>query len=234
MKTGRFEWIRQKIAAAAPAGGAKPLPRLRVIGDSLSVHYGPHLKTYLAGGVEWLGRDGAEAALSDLDAPAGANWGDSSMVLSALGKARPPQATGATLTLLNCGLHDIKRNRTTGELQVPLALYRENLERIAALFARTKTRWVWVNSTPVDDDRHQGMMKDFLRYDRDCIAYNAAARQIMQGRGVPIVDLYGFTKNLGGDLYSDHVHFVEPVREKQAAYLAGWLAGWLQLKGFQA
>jgi len=41
---------------------------------------------------------------------------------------------------------------------------------------------------------------------------------------VPVIDLNTFTLNLGADLYCDHVHYHEPIREKQAAFIAGWLA----------
>ena len=49
----------------------------------------------------------------------------------------------------------------------------------------------------------------------------------MTAAGVPSIDLHAFTANLGGDPYCDHVHFREPVREQQAAFIAGWLAGFL-------
>lgn len=59
-------------------------------------------------------------------------------------------------------------------------------------------------------------------------AYNAVADRVMAAARVPCIDLYGFTCLLGPDLYCDHVHFKEPIREKQAAFLAGWLARWSQ------
>ena len=213
----------------ASRGLALPVrPRLLVIGDSISVNYGPNLKTQVNGRFECLGPDGAAAALANLDVPLGANWGDSTMVRERLRKSKLLQAGSIDLALVNCGLHDVKRGVAGGECQVPLALYRENLEAIVDFFARAKTRMVWVTTTPVDDARHWALMKDFARFDRDCVAYNAAARQIMQAHDVPVVDLYGFTKNLGADVYCDHVHFTESVREKQATYLAEWLSGWLQ------
>ena len=42
-----------------------------------------------------------------------------------------------------------------------------------------------------------------------------------------MIDLYTFTRNLGPDLYCDHVHFHEHVREKQGAFVAGWVMGYL-------
>jgi len=55
------------------------------------------------------------------------------------------------------------------------------------------------------------------------IAYNDVADRVMREAGVPVMDLYTFTCNLGTDLYCDHVHFHSHVREKQAAFIAGWL-----------
>jgi hypothetical protein len=49
----------------------------------------------------------------------------------------------------------------------------------------------------------------------------------MSAVGIPIIDLHTFTRNLGLDLYCDHVHFHEAVRAQQAAFLAGWLSHWL-------
>jgi hypothetical protein len=45
----------------------------------------------------------------------------------------------------------------------------------------------------------------------------------MTAARVPLVDLHGFTANLGPELYCDHVHFVDAVRRQQAAFLAGWV-----------
>ena len=45
----------------------------------------------------------------------------------------------------------------------------------------------------------------------------------MAAAGIPAIDLHGFTASIGPELYCDHVHFHEPVREKQAAFIAGWL-----------
>ena len=66
----------------------------------------------------------------------------------------------------------------------------------------------------------------FHRFVADCLAYNDAADRVMAEAGVPSIDLFTFTRNLGPDLYCDHVHFVEPIREKQAAFIAGWVNGY--------
>lgn len=50
----------------------------------------------------------------------------------------------------------------------------------------------------------------------------------MKQSNVPIIDLYTFTANLGTDLYCDHVHFHDPIRQKQASFIAGWLAAFIK------
>ena len=67
----------------------------------------------------------------------------------------------------------------------------------------------------------------FHRFVADCAAYNAVADRIMNAAGVPVIDLFTFTRNLGPELFCDHVHFHVNIREKQAAFIAGWLAGWV-------
>ena len=58
--------------------------KIYIIGDSISIHYGPYLQTYLDGVMEYSRKEGEEEALLNLDNPQGANGGDSAMVLSFL------------------------------------------------------------------------------------------------------------------------------------------------------
>ncbi len=85
---------------------------------------------------------------------------------------------------------------------------------------------VWVRTTPCDEQVHNRPGMSFHRFAADCATYNRAADQIMTEAGVPALDLHTFTGNLGPDIYCDHVHFHEHVREKQGAFIAGWLAAW--------
>jgi len=195
------------------------MKKIFVLGDSISMHYGPFLETDLRGMLEYSRKTDAGAAQQNLDKPQGANGGDSARVLAFL---RESGDIAADWVLVNCGLHDIKTNPVTGAKQVPLEQYRENLRAIAAL---VRSKLIWIRSTPCDENVHNSRPKmEFHRYSADIIAYNQAADEIMTAAGVPIIDLYTFTLNLGPDLYCDHVHFKEPIREKQAAFIAGWLA----------
>jgi len=198
--------------------------KVYVIGDSISIQYGPFLEGYLKGIMGYARKEGEEEALLNLDDPQGANGGDSSMVLSFLkGKARS-DGIAADLLLVNCGLHDIKTNPSTGRKQVPLPKYEENLRAILQTVAAMRPQVIWVRTTPCDEMVHNRPGMSFYRFSADCTSYNHAADRIMGDAGVPSIDLHTFTLNLGSDLFCDHVHFCDHVREKQAAFIAGWLA----------
>ena len=167
------------------------IPHLFVIGDSISMQYGPYLEQVL---VEQF----TYARMPN-------NGGDSSNVLSYL------RATGgdieADVLLLNCGLHDIKTDPTSGEKQVSPDDYESNLAAIIQLAKGMVSTVIWARTTPVDDDTHNSPDMAFHRFAADCDTYNAIADGVMRLNDVPMIDLYSFTRNLGADLYCDHVHF---------------------------
>lgn len=200
--------------------------KIYVIGDSISIQYGPYLKQYLSGVMDYSRKEGEAEALLNLDHPQGANGGDSSMVLAFVSALARSGGVDADVMLVNCGLHDIKREPATGTLQVPLEDYKDHLRSLVAVVRGMGVRLVWIRTTPCDEAIHNRISKGFHRFAADVAAYNEAADGIMRGAGVPLIDLYAFTLNLGPDLYCDHVHFLEPVREKQGAFIAGWLNGW--------
>jgi lysophospholipase L1-like esterase len=203
--------------------------KIYVLGDSISIQYGPYLQAYLNGVIEYSRKEGEEEAKMDLDDPQGANGGDSGMVLAFLEANAASSGIDADLLLLNCGLHDIKTEPDTGKKQVPLDMYRENLEKIVQIVNGMKPALVWIRTTPCDERIHN-RDKAFHRYSADCDAYNQAADEIMKAFGVPTIDLHTFTRNLGEDLYCDHVHFHDGIRQKQAAFIAGWLMAFTNRK----
>jgi hypothetical protein len=200
-----------------------PLPRLYVLGDSISIHYGPYLEQYLAGRYQYARKQGTEPALQNLDPPHDSNGRDSAHVLAFLRAMQAHGGIPADLLLLNCGLHDIKTNPQTGEKQVSPDLYESNLLTIIQMVGDMGLKLVWVRTTPVDDAVHNRPDSEFHRHAEDCEVYNAIADGLTRAFRIPSIDLYTFTRNVGTNLYCDHVHFHEHVREKQAAYIAGWL-----------
>lgn len=205
---------------------ASALPRLFVIGDSISIQYGPYLEAFVSGTFAYdRKRDGAGGAKAahNLDVPQGANGGDSAMVLAYLKARAARDPLHADVLLLNCGLHDIKTDLASGARQVPPEDYARNLRAILEVAKAAGMAVVWVRTTPVVTEIHNARSRAFHRFAADVAAYNAIADEIMSAASVPIIDLHGFSARFVPAGYIDHVHFSEAVREKQAAYLAGAL-----------
>lgn len=204
-----------------------PATRLFVVGDSISIQYGPYLEAALGPSFHYDRKHddgGAPPALHNLDVPTGANGGDSGMVLAYLRHRRTQAPIEADFLLVNCGLHDIKTDIATGGIQVPIEQYRNNLLGIIEESAAMNLRLIWVRSTPVFDEVHNRADSLFYRYARDLDAYNAAADEIMSAAHVPIIDLHGFSAAYLPDGFCDHVHYSEAVRELQGRFVAGEIA----------
>ena len=58
--------------------------KIFVIGDSVSIHYGPYLREMIKDKFDYDRKRGIEEALTDSDKPIGGNAGDSRMVLEYL------------------------------------------------------------------------------------------------------------------------------------------------------
>jgi len=197
--------------------------KIYVLGDSISIHYGPFLQKYVQGIFDYARKEGEEEALLNLDQPMGANGGDSSMVLKFLQFKHSNEGISSDLILINCGLHDIKANPKTGERQIDTDTYQSNLRAIITLIASMQLQLIWIRTTPCNDAIHNRPESLFYRYAADVDHYNQIADQVMAEHQIPSIDLYQFTENLGPDLYCDHIHFNESIHEKQAAFIAGWL-----------
>ena len=203
----------------APATATRPAPRLHVVGDSISMQYGPDLERMLAPAVAYSRKTGTSG---NLDRPEGANGGDSGMVLAYLRELAADAREPVALLLVNCGLHDIKIFAGKTGRQIEPEAYAANLRDIAILAPRITRRVAWIRTTHVVDAVHARHSTAFARSAADVDAYNAIADGVMRAAGARIIDLHGFTRTLGGDdLFCDHVHFTEPVRAQQAAFIAG-------------
>ncbi len=196
-----------------------------LIGDSISVHYAPFLAHYLKNFLHCVHRQSEAEALHNLDLPMGANAGDSSMMLDFVRGKRARGGIDADLILFNCGLHDVRTDPVTGQKKTPIANYASNLHAILDEMAVMKPQPIWVRTTPCEAIVHNAREKDFHRFGTDVITYNSAADAVMKQRGICVIDLHQFTTNLdaGTSLYFDHVHFPVHIREKQAAFIAGYL-----------
>jgi len=82
---------------------------------------------------------------------------------------------------------------------------------------------IWVGLTPIIDEIHNSRKEGVLRYSEDVHAYDIAAKEIMAQYNIPCIDMYIFTKNLGTDIYLNHVHFKKEISELQATLIADYL-----------
>lgn len=125
-----------------------------MIGDGISIQYGPYLKEYLKDTLSYSRKEGVDEALANLDVPKGANGGDSSMVLQFLRSQVESDKLPFDYILFNCALHDIKTNPQTKERQICLEAYRENLQEIINLFDQSETKLIWMRTTPLIESIH--------------------------------------------------------------------------------
>lgn len=198
------------------------LPHLFVIGDSISIRYGPQLERLLAGRYLYDRKSdhGTQTAESNLDIALGANGGDSRMVLDFLRFRRASDPIRADILLINCGLHDIKTDPKTGARQVCIDEYARNLEAILEEASAMDTSVVWVRTTPVIDEIHNSRSHSFHRYAKDVTEYNEKADRIMEKSGIPAIDLHAFSLKLLPEGFIDHVHYTEEACSLQADFLA--------------
>lgn len=201
--------------------------RLFIIGDSISLDYGPYLQPMLGSGVVYDRQGGVEARLDDPMHASGANGGDSGMILNYLRSRRSVNPVKADLIAINCGLHDIKRHRDTNHLQVPPDTYRQNLSTIITEVRDNGAQPLWIRTTTLDEDVHNRRNSNFKRFVKDLDNYRAMADEVMAQEAVPVIDLYSFTLSQGPDLYRDHVHFHDPIIRRQASFISGWLTSYL-------
>jgi len=182
--------------------------KILVVGDSISMGYTPTVALELADVAEVEHNPG--------------NGGDSRNVLANI--ASWLADAGADTVCLNCGLHDIKREKETLHYQVPLDEYRANLLGVLDKIRAADCHPVWVTTTPVIEERHQAV-KEFDRYNVDVVEYNAMARAIVDDAEIAVIDLHRAALDLGLEtaLREDGVHFTDEAYQALGKVVAAGL-----------
>ena len=144
--------------AMHPIQDVPGLPRVLLIGDSISIGYTLPVRERLAGkaNVHRIPENGGPTTngLARLDAWLGTQRWD--------------------VIHFNWGLHDLKL-MGDGQHQVSLPDYERNLDQLVQRLKQTGARLVWASTTPVPE----GKLKT-PRRPEDVPSYNAAARKVME------------------------------------------------------
>ena len=210
--------------------GVTPMnkPKLFVLGDSISIHYGSFLEKMVASQFEYSRKTGHEPQLKGtpvwgLGGDNGKHTNDVRVYIE--GMLKDPNWRPDVM-LLNAGIHDLTTmDPVTKVKQVPLDLYIRNLTTVLDAMARRKVQVVWVNTTPVNENYCRERNMEVKHYSADVEEFNAAAAELMAKKGVPVIDLHSFTSSMGGtEIFTDMCHFTESAQRLQAAYIAGYLA----------
>jgi len=193
------------------------LPEVVLIGDSICMGYQRVVERELSG-------------IARVWHP-GENCGTSANILENLDEWVIRR--GPSLVHLNCGLHDLKIERTTTQQRVPLPQYRSNLAEILwRIISCTPAIVVWASTTPVNEEWHRAR-KGVDRYEADVEKYNQAGIEIARRYGAVINDLYQFVVRQGCDvmLCPDGVHYQQSGYRLLGEAVAAVIREQLALKG---
>ena len=177
----------------APVEDKPGLPRVLLIGDSISIGYTVPTRKALEG-------------KANVHRP-NTNCGPTTRGLQAI-----DQWLGDgkwDVIHFNWGLHDLKYISAKGGLtdvdkgkqQVPIGQYEANLEKLVLRLKKTGAKLIWASTTPVPEGAKG-------RVPGDEVKYNAVAKKVMERHGVALNDLYAFAKPRLKDIQLPaNVHF---------------------------
>lgn len=181
--------------AYAKVADVPGLPRVLLLGDSISIGYTLPVRERLQG-------------RANVHRPA-ENCGETAKGVTSLDKWLGDQKWD--VIHFNFGLHDVKYLDAAGKYVTPdkgrqvatLAEYEANLRTIVARLKRTGAKLVFATTTPVP-------AKSSGRVEHDEVRYNAVAVRVMQELGVGINDLHAFVKTRQEKIQRpNNVHFTD-------------------------
>ncbi len=184
-----------RVNPMAPIEEVKNLPHALIIGDSISIGYTLPTRALLKGKVN----------LHRIPTNGGPTTKGIAEIEKWLGKKK------WDLVHFNWGLHDLKymgKDGTNlvpkekgGVVQVPLAEYEKNLEKLVIRMKKSAKQLVWRNTTPIPPGSK-------ARYVGDSVKYNQAANRIMKKHGIPTLDLFTPSKkNMKDWMRKADVHY---------------------------
>lgn len=203
-------------AAYAKVADVPGLPRVLLLGDSISIGYTLPVRERLQG-------------RANVHRPA-ENCGETARGVASLDKWLGDQKWD--VIHFNFGLHDVKYLDAAGKLVTPdkgrqvasLAEYEANLRTIVARLKRTGAKLIFATTTPVP-------AKSSGRVEHDEVRYNAVATRVMQELGVSINDLHAFVKARQDKIQRpNNVHFTDAGSAQLGEVVAERIRGALPAK----
>ena len=157
------------------------LPRVLLIGDSISIGYTVPVRTLLKG------KANVHRPLT--------NCGPTTKGVAEIDKWLGDGKWD--VIHFNWGLHDLKYLSADGKSladpaaagskqQVPIDEYEANLKKLVARLKKTKVKLIWRSTTPVPEGANGRVVGDSIRY-------NAVAKKIMDENRIAIDDQYSFS-----------------------------------------
>jgi len=172
---------QKKKGPFTPIKDDPKLPRVLLVGDSISIGYTLPTRDFLKG----------KANLHRIPTNGGPTTRGLANIDAWLGKSK------WDIIHFNWGLHDLKYMGPKGENlfpkekggkpQVPLADYEKNLEKLVVRLKKTGAKLIWRNTTPIPPGSKG-------RYVGDSVKYNEAAARVMKRHGIPTHDLFTMSK----------------------------------------
>ena len=164
------------------------LPRVLIIGDSISQGYTEPVRELLKG----------KANLHRIPDNGGPTLRGMTNLTEWLGTNK------WDVIHFNWGLHDLKM-MSDNKHQVPPETYEQNLRALVKQLKATRAKLIWCSTTPVPEGKLNP-----VRLPADVTRYNNIAKKIMEENGVMIDDLYAFAlPQLGKIQRPVNVHFTE-------------------------
>jgi acyl-CoA thioesterase-1 len=175
------------------------LPRVLLIGDSISIGYTLPTRSLLQG----------KANVHRIPVNGGPT-------INGLENLNQWLGTGKWDVIhFNWGLHDL-RFMEDGKHQVAIDKYEKNLEELVRRLEQTGARLIWASTTPVPNAEVNPPRKS-----SDVIAYNLAAKRVMDNNRIPIDDLYAIVLPRLAELQRPaNVHYTEGGYEFLAEHVA--------------
>jgi acyl-CoA thioesterase-1 len=194
------------LRALEPIEDVPGLPRVLLIGDSISMGYTIPVRELLKG-------------------KANVHHPPENCENTALGLKQLDSWLGPLkwdVIHFNFGLHDLKYQNEQGKNVDPelghvvatLPVYEKNLRELVVRLKQTGARLIWCSTTPVPDGARN-------RVKGSEVAYNRVAEKVMNDNGISIDDLHAYAIRHQGEIQQpNNVHFTEEGSKQLAGLVA--------------